>query len=68
MHLLRRHLQFVLHMQRAGGEEGVDARPRGVAQGLPGAIDVGAVGARQPGDRRILGLPADFADRLEIAI
>src|SRR3546814_8699175 len=45
VHRLRLHLELELHVQRAGGDEGVDARGRGALQGLGGAVDVAAGGA-----------------------
>ena len=47
--VLRFHLQLVLHVQRAGRDEGVDARLLGVLQGCPGAVDVLLGGPRQAG-------------------
>ena len=49
-HLLGRHAQLLLHVQRAGGDEGVDARARRALQRLGGARDVAVVGARQRAD------------------
>ena len=48
------HLQHVLHVVGAGGDEHVDAGPLGVAQGVPAAVDVGQLGAGQAGDHRAL--------------
>ena len=68
MHLLRLHLQLELHMQRAGGDEGMDARAGGALQRFPGAIDVAARRARQAGDGRCFRLAGDLAHRLEVAV
>ncbi len=51
-HLGPVHLQHVLHVLGAGGDEDVDAGPLGVAQGVPAPVDVGHLGAGQAGDDR----------------
>jgi hypothetical protein len=68
MDRLGRHLQLELHMQRAGRDEGVDARPGGAGQRLPGPVDVLARGPRQAGHCAVADLPRDLGDRLEIAV
>jgi hypothetical protein len=45
----------------------VDARALGVAHGLPGAVDVGRVGAGQARDDRPLDLAGDGLHGLEVA-
>jgi hypothetical protein len=57
-HLFGRHAQLLLHVQRAGGDEGVDAAAGGAGQRLGGAADVAVVGARQRADGGVLDLPA----------
>jgi hypothetical protein len=68
MHRIGLHLQLELHMQRAGGDEGVDARASGLAQGLPGTVDVLAAGAGKPGDCQIAQILRHPAHGLEIAV
>ena len=48
-HLGLGHLEHVLHVLGAGGDEDVDAGLGRVAQRLPATVDVGDVRARQPG-------------------
>jgi hypothetical protein len=67
-HLLARHAQLLLHVQLAGGDEGVDARAGRPLQRLGGAADVAVVGARQRAHRAVLDGLRDGAHRLEIAI
>ena len=47
-----RHVELVLAMDRAGGEEHVQARPRGFRDRRPGLVDVLAVAARERRDDR----------------
>ena len=68
MHRLGLHLQLVLHVQRRGRDEGVDARPGGVLHRFPAAVDVAPAGARQAADGRVLDQLGDLAHRLEIAV
>ena len=49
------HLQLVLAMDGAGGQEDVDPRPLGRTHGFPSAVDVFVAAAGQPANRR----PAD---------
>jgi len=66
-HLLGRLVELDPHVQRRGGDEGVDARAAGVPDRLPGAIDIGVGRARQASDDRAIGVACDLAHRLEIA-
>jgi hypothetical protein len=66
--VFRLHLQLVLHMQRAGRNEGVDSPPFGVLQGFRRAIDILVAGASQSADDGILDHLADLGHRLEVAI
>ena len=66
--LFRLHLQLVLHVHRAGGQEAVDARALGVFQGIGRTVDILLAGPRQAADHRVLDDLGDFGDRLEIAI
>src|SRR5205085_9876895 len=66
--LVAADLQLVLKVNVGGSQERVDARARGSAERLPGALDVGAGGARQPGDDRAADLPRDGLHGLEVAI
>jgi hypothetical protein len=54
-------------MERRGADEGVNARPLGVAHSLPAAVDIGEVRAGEAADHRALGEPGDLADGLEVA-
>ena len=67
-HLVRRHLQLVLHMQGAGRDESVNARPGGRPQRFGRPLDVGALGARQAAYGGGLDHLGDGMDRLEIAV
>jgi hypothetical protein len=49
-HLRRRHAELPFHVERRGGDEGVDARSRRAFEGAPGAVDVVAAGAGEGGD------------------
>ena len=59
-HRVRAHLQLVLHMDRAGGDEGVDARTLGALERFAGAVDILEAGARQAADHRVLHALGDF--------
>ena len=65
--LVLRHVQLVLAVDRAGGEEHVQAMPRRGLQRLGGLLDVGARAARQPRDDRPLHLAGDGLHRFEVA-
>ena len=66
-HFGARELELVLAVDGAGGEEDVHPRPLGVAQGRPGALDVGAGGAGEPADGGAAHLAGDGLHRLEVA-
>ena len=53
-HLFSRHLELVTHVNLRGSQEGVDARPGGVADSLPGFVDIIPGCARQTADHRSL--------------
>lgn len=57
--LVRRHPQLVLHMQRARGQEQMDARVRRVLDGVPGGVNVLDCRPGQGGNGAILDLPGD---------
>ena len=65
--LLLVHLQLVLAMDRAGGQEDVDSRPLGVAHGFPGAVDVLIAAAGQAADHRPANATGRSPHRLEVA-
>ena len=65
-HLVRRLLDLVLHVHRAGADERVDARHLGDLHGVPADPDVLLDGPRQTGDARALDLGRDRLDRLEV--
>ena len=67
-HLLRRHAQLLLHVQRRGGNEGVDARGRCTAQGLGGARNVAVVGACQRTHGGVLDQAGDGLHRVEVTV
>ena len=67
-HLLAGHAQLLLHVEFAGGDEGVDARAVGAGQCLGGARDVAIVGAGQRADRAVLDRRGDGLDGLEVAV
>ena len=56
-----------LAVQGRGADEGVDARLAGVAHGLPAAVDIGEIRAREPADDGVAAGRGDGAHRLEIA-
>ena len=58
---------LVLQVDVGGGDEGVDAGPLGVLDGVPAGADVALHAARQSADDRALDLPGDGAHRLEVA-
>src|SRR5262249_33640002 len=51
-----------------GGDEGVDARPLGAVESLPGAVDVALGGAGQAGNAGVAHGPGDLAYGLEVAV
>jgi hypothetical protein len=61
-------LQLVLHVDRRGGDEGVDARDAGVFYRLGAAVDVLGGGARQAGDGGVFHPAGDFRHGFEIAL
>ena len=65
-HLLAAHVQFELTMQRAGGNEGVDARRGGTVQGACAGFDIAGVAARQCGNRGGAHVAGDGVHRAEI--
>ena len=60
-------LQLVADVDVRRRDEGVDARPGGVADRVPGRVDVLDVGARQTGHNRAFDLPGDRLYGLEVA-
>ncbi len=67
-HLLGLHAQLALHVDRRGGDEGVDAALGRVLQGIAGAADIAVVGARQAADDAVPDRVGDRLDRLEVAV
>ena len=65
--VLARGLQLVLDVDVRGRDERVDPRPRGVLDRVLGGVDVGHVGAGQPGDDRTVDGPGDRLHGLEVA-
>ena len=68
MHLIGRHLQLDAHMQRAGGDERVDALSLGRLQGLRRTIDIWELRAGQRADHAVLDPFCDLVDRLEVTL
>ena len=66
--LLWRHAQFLLHMQGARGEEGVNAPGLRVLERLDAATDIAVVGPAKSGDRRVLDRRGDRLHRLKITV
>ena len=67
-YLLRRHAQLLFHVQRAGGDEGMNTGVAGAFEGFSGARNIAVIGARQ---RANSGIPDRIGDRLhglEIAV
>ena len=67
-HLIRAHLQLELPVDRRGADEGVDAAPLGMTDGLAGAVDVLRIAARQAAYDRVFHELRDFRDGFEIAV
>src|SRR5712692_8372432 len=68
-HLLGRHPELLLHVQRAGGDEGMDAPGSfRVLQRVDAALDVAVVRAAQAADRRLPDGLRDRAHRLEVPV
>ncbi len=66
-HRVRLHAQFVLHVQRAGADEGVDAATLGGFDGLRGAHDVAGRRTRQAANHRTAHLFGNRLHAFEIA-
>ena len=66
--LIRRHLQLHLHVDRGGGDEGVNARRGGPGQGLAGAVDVPVEGAGQAAHGAVLDGRGHRLHGLEVAV
>ena len=66
-HLVRLHAQLVLHVDRAGGDKGVNAPGVGAGQRFGSAFDVGIDGARQAAHGAVLDVVGDQLHRGEIA-
>jgi hypothetical protein len=66
-HLIGLHAQLLFHVDRAGGDEGVDAPRRGRLDRLAGGAHVAFVGARQRADRGVLDGFGNGADRFGVA-
>ena len=67
-HLVRRHAQLLFHVQRAGGNERVDARTVGTLERFRGPRDVPVIGTRQRADGRILDRIGNDLHCIEIAV
>ena len=65
-HLVRRHAQLFLHVDRRGGDEGMNTPRFGRLDGLAGTADIVLVGAGQRADRGILDRLGNGMDRIEI--
>ena len=58
---------LVLQMDVGGGDEGMDARPLGVLDGVPAGADIALHAARQAADDRAFDLAGDGLHGLEVA-
>ena len=67
-HLLGRHTEFFLHVQRAGGNEGVDTRRTRAFEGFGSAGDIAVIGARQRADGRILDGVSNCLHSIKVAV
>src|ERR671914_273760 len=65
--VLARRLELVLDVDVGRRDERVDPRSLGIAHRLGGALDVGGMSAREPGDHGTADLARYRADRLEVA-
>ena len=68
VHLFRLHLELEFHVQRAGRNEGVDARPPRRLQRFAGPVDIVPRRACQPAHHGFPDHGRDLADGFEIAI
>src|SRR3954470_5314718 len=67
LHVLARRLELVLDVDVARRDEGVDARPLGIPDRVPGGVDVLEARAGEPADARAVDLARDRLHRLEVA-
>jgi hypothetical protein len=67
-HLVGRHAQLVLHVDRRSREEGVNAAGISRFDGFAGTLDIDRFGARQPADRAVLDDFGDCFHRFEITV
>ena len=67
-HFARTHAQLVLHVNGAGGDERMNARLSGLADGLPGAVDVFPLRAAERGHGHLANLLRNGLHGLEIAL
>ena len=67
-HLLGRHAEFFLHVQRAGCNEGVYTRRARAFEGFGSAGDIAVIGARQRANRRILDGVGNRLHSIKVAI
>jgi hypothetical protein len=66
--LFGRHAQLLLHVQRTGCDEGVDARPRSALERFGRSRDVAVVGSRQRADGRLADRIGDRLHRGKVAV
>ena len=66
--LLAGFLQLVLQVDVRGGDEGVDPRFGGMADGLPGPVDIRLGCPRQAGDLGLFQCAGNLGDRFEISL
>src|SRR5437899_1319863 len=67
-HVLWLHLQLVLDVQWARGDDDVDTPTPGVTDGLGAAIDIHQVGAAKAGDCALRHYLRDLAHSFEVAV
>ena len=67
-HRVRAHLKLVLHVNRTGGDEGVNAETLRRLERFGRAVDVFQSGAGQSADHRVLRALGDRVHRIEVAL
>ncbi len=65
-HLVRLHTQLVFHMDRAGGDKGMDTTGVGPGQRLAGTLDIGIQRTGKAADGTVLDGVGNGLDRIEV--
>ena len=66
-HFVGGHLELVLHVDGAGGDEGVDATLGGFGDGITGGFDVALESTSEGADARLGDPLGDLVDRVEVS-